>query len=68
MVEDEIIFQTDIIIAETTKKINELKAKHTQELANKDRIILAYQLLVKNTPIEQIIAETGLTAEEIHNL
>lgn len=62
MVEDEIIFQTDMLIAETTEKVTkELNAKYakhakelTEKLAEKDRIISAYQLLAKHTPVAQI--------------
>ncbi len=73
MVEDEIIFQTDIIIAETTERVTkevtkELSEKYSKELSEKDRIIKAYQLLTKKTPIEQIMQETGLTKAEINNL
>ena len=76
MVEDEIIFQTDMLIAETTEKVTkELNAKYakhakelTEKLAEKDRIISAYQLLAKHTPIAQIAAETGLSEEAIRAL
>lgn len=69
MVEDEIIFQTDIIIAETTERVTkELSEKYSKKLSEKDRIIKAYQLLTKKTPIDQIIKETGLTKAEINNL
>lgn len=73
MVEDEIIFQTDIIIAETTERVTkevtkELSEKYSKELNEKDRIIKAYQLLTKHTPIDRIIKETGLTEAEINNL
>lgn len=73
MVEDEIIFQTDMIIAETTEKVTkevtkELNAKHAEELAEKDRIISAYQLLSRHTPITQIAKATGLSEEAIRAL
>lgn len=76
MVEDEIIFQTDIIIAEVTERVTkELSEKYIRKLADKDkiiedkdRIILAYQLLSKNTPVEQVVDETGLTEDIIRNL
>ena len=77
MVEDEIIFQTDVIIAETTEKVTKevtqqvtkkLNDKYSKELAEKDRIIKAYQLLAKHTPVDQIAKETGLSPEEIHKL
>ena len=69
MVEDEIIFQTDIIIAETTERVTkELSEKYSKQLNEKDRIIKAYQLLTKKTPIEQIVQETGLTKAEINKL
>ena len=50
----------------------ELSAKHakelTEKLAEKDRIISAYQLLARHTPIAQIAAETGLSEEAIRAL
>lgn len=51
------------VTKEVTKELNAKHAKHTKELteklAEKDRIISAYQLLAKHTPIAQIAAETG---------
>ena len=55
-----------------TKELNAKHAKHakelTEKLAEKDRIISAYQLLARHTPIAQIAAETGLTEEAIRAL
>ena len=48
-------------IEKTTKEL-------TEKLAEKDRIISAYQLLARHTPIAQIAAETGLTEEAIRAL
>ena len=61
------------VTKEVTKAVTkELNAKHakelTEKLAEKDRIISAYQLLAKHTPITQIAAETGLTEEAIRAL
>ena len=61
------------VTKEVTKAVTkELNAKHakelTEKLAEKDRIISAYQLLAKHTPIAQIAAETGLTEEAIRAL
>ena len=45
---------------EVTKELNAKHAKHakelTEKLAEKDRIIYAYQLLARHTPIAQIAA------------
>ena len=61
--------------ARVTKELNAKHAKHakhakelTEKLAEKDRIISAYQLLARHTPIAQIAAETGLTEEAIRAL
>ena len=55
--------------ARVTKELNAKHAKElTEKLAEKDRIISAYQLLAKHTPIAQIAAETGLTEEAIRAL
>ena len=58
--------------ARVTKELNAKHAKHakelTEKLAEKDRIIYAYQLLARHTPIAQIAAETGLTEEAIRAL
>ena len=58
--------------ARVTKELNTKHAKHakelTEKLAEKDRIISAYQLLARHTPIAQIAAETGLTEEAIRAL
>ena len=58
--------------ARVTKELNAKHAKHakelTEKLAEKDRIISAYQLLAKHTPIAQIAAETGLSEEAIRAL
>ena len=57
---------------EVTKELNAKHAKHakelTEKLAEKDRIISAYQLLARHTPIAQIAAETGLSEEAIRAL
>ena len=54
---------------EVTKELNAKHAKElTEKLAEKDRIISAYQLLAKHTPIAQIAAETGLSEEAIRAL
>lgn len=58
---------TKKVTKEVTKELNAKHAKHakelTEKLAEKDRIISAYQLLAKHTPIAQIAAETGLSEE-----
>ena len=55
--------------ARVTKELNAKHAKElTEKLAEKDRIISAYQLLAKHTPIAQIAAETGLSEEAIRAL
>ena len=58
--------------ARVTKELNAKHAKHakelTEKLAEKDRIISAYQLLARHTPIAQIAAETRLTEEAIRAL
>ena len=64
---------TKEVTKEVTKKVTkELNAKHakelTEKLAEKDRIIYAYQLLARHTPIAQIAAETGLSEEAIRAL
>lgn len=64
---------TKEVTKKVTKKVTkELNAKHakelTEKLAEKDRIISAYQLLAKHTPIAQIAAETGLSEEAIRAL
>lgn len=60
------------VTKEVTKELNAKHAKHakelTEKLAEKDRIIYAYQLLARHTPIAQIAAETGLTEEAIRAL
>ena len=63
---------TKKVTKEVTKELNAKHAKHakelTEKLAEKDRIISAYQLLAKHTPIAQIAAETGLSEEAIRAL
>ena len=63
---------TKKVTKEVTKELNAKHAKHAKELkeklAEKDRIISAYQLLAKHTPIAQIAAETGLSEEAIRAL
>lgn len=60
---------TKEVTKEVTKKLNAKHAKElTEKLAEKDRIISAYQLLAKHTPIAQIAAETGLSDEAIRAL
>ena len=60
---------TKEVTKEVTKKLNAKHAKElTEKLAEKDRIISAYQLLARHTPIAQIAAETGLTEEAIRAL
>ena len=62
IVQNYVSAQTDMLIAETTEKVTkELNAKYakhakelTEKLAEKDRIISAYQLLAKHTPVAQI--------------
>jgi len=54
---DSIISEKDNIISEKDNVISE-----------KDRIISAYRLLAKNTPVESIIKETGLSREAIESL
>ena len=57
------------VTKEVTKELNAKHAKElTEKLAEKDRIISAYQLLARHTPIAQIAAETGLTEEAIRAL
>ena len=60
------------VTKEVTKELNAKHAKHakelTEKLAEKDRIISAYQLLARHTPIAQIAAETGLSEEAIRAL
>ena len=57
------------VTKEVTKELNAKHAKElTEKLAEKDRIIYAYQLLARHTPIAQIAAETGLTEEAIRAL
>ena len=57
---------------DVTKELNAKHAKYAKNLqksiAEKDRIISAYQLLARHTPIAQIAAETGLTEEAIRAL
>ena len=60
---------TKKVTKEVTKELNAKHAKElTEKLAEKDRIIYAYQLLARHTPIAQIAAETGLTEEAIRAL
>ena len=63
---------TKEVTKQVTKELNAKHAKHakelTEKLAEKDRIISAYQLLAKHTPIAQIAAETGLSEEAIRAL
>lgn len=60
---------TKEVTKEVTKKLNAKHAKElTEKLAEKDRIISAYQLLARHTPIAQIAAETGLSEEAIRAL
>ena len=57
------------VTKEVTKELNAKHAKElTEKLAEKDRIISAYQLLARHTPIAQIAAETGLTEDAIRAL
>lgn len=65
MIEDELVLQVDIVAEEVTKKVTK---KYQEKLDEKDRIIHAYKLRLKNVPEEQIAAETGLSIEEIHAL
>ena len=59
----------DRTASRVTKELNAKHAKElTEKLAEKDRIISAYQLLAKHTPIAQIAAETGLSEEAIRAL
>ena len=51
-----------------TGSVSALSDEDTEKLAEKDRIISAYQLLARHTPIAQIAAETGLTEEAIRAL